>query len=174
MATPVATGLERGPLADAHRPEVEPIVVRPVTARLHELVDRAQATIRVAVREGHTDARITLRPAELGEVRITLRYGHGGVSALVTADSSKAVELLSQASSDLRRSLEQQGLSVHGLDVRLAGGDARQGAPTWRDANPSAQPRHQGYSEDDDNDQHPQSSDQQARVSEPGRIDVLA
>src|SRR5207247_3933792 len=152
----------------------ESVTPRPVTARLHELVAKAETTIRVAVRNGHTDARITLRPPELGEVRITLRYEGGGVSALLTADSGKAVEMLAQASADLRRSLEQQGLSVHGLDVRLAGDDARQGAASWRDGTPPAPARTGPYREDDDHDQQPEGVEPTTRVTEAGRIDVLA
>ena len=172
-ATSPAGASANAPAQVAPAVEREHPAVRPVTAHLHELVDKAQATIRVAVRDGHTDARITLRPHELGEVRITLRYEGGGVSALLTADSAKAVEVLAQASADLRRSLEQQGLTVHGLDVRLTGEDARQGAAPWRDGGQSA-PTHGGaYREDEDQDQ-PEGTEPATRVTEAGRIDVLA
>ena len=164
-----STPVQASPAAEREQP-----VLRPTTARLHELVDKAQATIRVAVRQGHTDARITLRPPELGEVKITLRYEGGGVSALLTADSGKAVEVLAQASADLRRSLEQQGLSVHGLDVRLAGDDARESA-AGRDANQPVPAPFAGYRDDDpDHDQQPESTAAPTRIAGTGRIDVLA
>ena len=93
-------------------------------ARLGELADVAGTLIRVAARDGKTTARITLRPVELGEVEIRLRYHAGGVSADVVAESRQAAQLLTNASSELRKSLESQGLTVHWLDVR-AGGDER-------------------------------------------------
>ena len=81
----------------------------------------------MATREGATQAHITLHPAELGEVSIRLRYHAGGVSADVLADSQAAAQVLQQASGDLKRSLEAQGLVVHDLDVR-AGEQERQRA----------------------------------------------
>ncbi|MFN8224917.1 MAG: flagellar hook-length control protein FliK [Gaiellales bacterium] len=93
-------------------------------ARLGELADVANTVIRVAARDGKTTARITLRPVELGEVEIRLRYHAGGVTADVVAESRQAAQLLSNASGELRRSLESQGLTVHWLDVR-AGSDER-------------------------------------------------
>lgn len=96
---------------------------RPVTVR--ELPETLQATIRVAVRERGAQARIVLRPAELGEVDIRLRYHDGGVSATVTAASEAAADTLVQAAPDLRRSLEAQGLTLVALDVRHSGAEQR-------------------------------------------------
>jgi nicotinate-nucleotide--dimethylbenzimidazole phosphoribosyltransferase len=87
-------------------------------AQLAELAQTARTVVRLAAREGAAQAHITLHPAELGEVEIRLRYHAGGVSADVLADSHAAVQVLQQASAELRRSLEAQGLAVHDLDVR--------------------------------------------------------
>ena len=94
-------------------------------ARLTQLADTARTVIRMAVRNGDAQAHITLHPAELGEVEIRLRYHAGGVSADVFADSRAAAQALQQASAELRRSLEAQGLVVHGLDVRHGPNDER-------------------------------------------------
>jgi flagellar hook-length control protein FliK len=85
---------------------------------LAQLVETARTVVRMAVRQGATEAHITLHPAELGEVSIRLRYHAGGVSADVLAESHTAAQALQGAASELRRSLEAQGLVVHELDVR--------------------------------------------------------
>jgi hypothetical protein len=75
---------------------------------------------------GLSAARITLSPPELGQVEIRLRYRGGGVRAELTAESVQAAQALGQASAELRRSLEEQGLTVLGLDIRHAGPEARE------------------------------------------------
>jgi hypothetical protein len=78
----------------------------------------AQAVVRLAVRDGSTQARITLEPAELGRVEIHLRYQAGGVAATLLADGTEAAQALVAAAGELRRSLEAQGVAVLALDVR--------------------------------------------------------
>jgi flagellar hook-length control protein FliK len=95
--------------------------------RVQELPEATDAAIRLAVRDGRTVARITLRPAELGEVQIRLNSDGNAVSATVIADSATAVEALVHASAELKRSLEAQGLTVQSLDVRQSGDEP---APT--------------------------------------------
>ncbi|MEZ5101940.1 MAG: flagellar hook-length control protein FliK [Thermoleophilia bacterium] len=94
-------------------------------ARLHEVGAVTRLVVRMAAREEATQARITLEPGDLGQVRISLKYHAGGISAEVVADSAEAAQALQQTVGDLKRSLEAQGLVVHGLDVRLAGGDGQ-------------------------------------------------
>lgn len=144
----------------------------PVSSRLNELVDKTRATIRFAVRHGHTDARITLRPAELGEVRIALRYENGGVSAMLTAESSKSFEALAQAASDLRRSLEQSGVTVNSLEVRLGGDEARRDPNAWSGGAPfTANPLDAQLDDDEPEDE---ASDQSRPAAASGGVDVLA
>lgn len=99
-------------------------------SRLAELAETFRTVVRVAAQEGRTEARITLHPGDLGEVQIRLRYEQGGVSADVLADSRQAAQTLQQSVSDLRRSLESQGLNVLWLDVRHGG----QERPAWLSA----------------------------------------
>jgi flagellar hook-length control protein FliK len=96
--------------------------------QLHELVAKVRETIRVTVREERTEARITLHPAELGEVRIRISYGPGGISASIVADSGRAAQTLAQASPELRRMLEQHGLTLQSVDVQVGGDAAQLGA----------------------------------------------
>ena len=143
---------------------------RPVAARLHDLAEKTEATIRVAVRGRHTDARITLRPPELGEVRITLRYEAGGVSAALSADSGKAVEVLAGASADLRRALEEQGVTVQSLDVKLADHNERREARPWQDGTAASQ----RLVSDSGEDEIEATLAPAARIPHGGQIDLLA
>jgi flagellar hook-length control protein FliK len=104
-------------VAETERPAV-PAPPPRAHAQLAELAHTARTVVRLAARDGAAQAHITLHPAELGEVEIRLRYHAGGVSADVLADSHAAVQVLQQASAELRRSLEAQGVTVHELDVR--------------------------------------------------------
>jgi flagellar hook-length control protein FliK len=90
---------------------------------MQDLADVTGTTMRMAVRSGQPVARITLHPADLGDVQVTMRYHQNGVSAIVMTDNREAAQALIQAGADLRRSLEAQGVTVHGLDVHLSGDD---------------------------------------------------
>jgi flagellar hook-length control protein FliK len=90
--------------------------------RVRDVPDVARATLRVAVRQnGSAMARISLHPADLGGVRITMRVHDGAVSATLAAETPAAAQALTQTVSDLRRSLESQGLQITSLDVHVAG-----------------------------------------------------
>jgi hypothetical protein len=97
--------------------------------RLRELAERVGAEVRLLVREGRSEARISLRPPELGEVRIRLAYEGSALSAVISADSAAAADALVAALGDLRRSLEGLGVSVLSLDVRSPQADEQGARP---------------------------------------------
>jgi flagellar hook-length control protein FliK len=134
VPTPVDPTAQPQPAAKVVAPPPVVPVAQPV--RLSQLVDATQAAIRVTARDGGASATIVLHPQELGTVEIQLHYGADGVSATVHADSPQAVQTLQQASPDLKRSLEAQGMVLLGLDVRdrTAAGDGggRQGSDRRR------------------------------------------
>jgi flagellar hook-length control protein FliK len=139
-----------GPAAAARQADPAPVTARvqaeaPAApapgVRLAELVEAAGTVIRIAARDQQGVARITLRPAELGSVDIRLTYGPGGVTAQLTAESPQAAQALAQASHELRRALEAQGLVVQSLDVQHAGGDDRPSANRDRLGSESGQQR---------------------------------
>jgi len=148
-------------------PTQAPAPGRPV--QLHELPAAAGASIRVAVRDGQTEAVLQLSPGDLGQVQIRLRYGADGVSAQIVADSAVAAQALRETASELRRSLESQGIVVRDLDVSTSGsgrsqGDNEQRRPgATRSAFPSA-----GDAGDDQGPAAP------VRRSVLGLVDVLA
>jgi flagellar hook-length control protein FliK len=100
--------------------------------RLTELAQAAQTAIKISSQNGDTSARITLHPNELGSVDIHLRYGSDGITATVRADSPQAAQVLHQAAPDLKRSLEAQGMSLLGFDVRDRSGQPADGDPTGK------------------------------------------
>lgn len=140
-------------------------------AHLPELVERAQAELRILVREARTEARISLRPPELGEVRIRVAFDAGGVSATLTADASQAVEVLAGAVSDLRRSLESLGLAVLSLDVRSAGLEQRPAEERRGETAPDGMPTSRRSTADDEEGNAPRKH---RLPLEGALIDVLA
>lgn len=64
---------------------------------------------------------LKLTPVELGEVRISLSVAQGRVSGTIEASNESARGLLEQNLEKLKSSLEQRGVTVDRLEVRLAG-----------------------------------------------------
>lgn len=124
VATP--DGLSRAPEAAARGP-----------ATL-QLAARVADELRLLAREGRNEARIILRPPDLGEVRIRVLELESGVTAFIVADSAQVVDALASAVSSLRRALEGVGVPLLGVDLRLAGG-RRQDDEEGREA-PSGPP----------------------------------
>jgi flagellar hook-length control protein FliK len=84
---------------------------------LQQAVETVQATVELAVRQGLTQARIQLHPAELGEIRIHLTQTSAGLLARVSAESSAAAQALTSAHAELRQSLSSLGIDVAQLHV---------------------------------------------------------
>jgi flagellar hook-length control protein FliK len=84
---------------------------------LQQVIDAARATIAMAARQGVTQARIALRPAQLGDVRIHLSQSADGLLARVTADSPAAAQALAEGRAELHQSLSSLGVSLLRLDI---------------------------------------------------------
>lgn len=115
---------------EASTPEVRaPELPRPMTemprmhARLHDLGTKTETAIRLAVRDGHGFARISMRPPELGSIEIRLSYRGGEIVAEVRAENAQTLGVLSQTAADLRRQLESHGIVLSDLQLRQSGGD---------------------------------------------------
>jgi flagellar hook-length control protein FliK len=91
------------------------------TVDLQGVIDAARATIALAARQGVSQARIALRPEELGEVRIHLSQSADGLLARVTADTPAAAQALAEGRADLHRSLSSLGVSLLRLDIGSSG-----------------------------------------------------
>jgi flagellar hook-length control protein FliK len=92
---------------------------------MQEMIESIHATIELAARQGVSQARIALQPAELGEIRIHLTQTGDGLLARVTAETPAAAEALAGARSELHQSL---GASLLRLDINsFAQPEGRQG-----------------------------------------------
>lgn len=161
-APPASAPQPQAPAAPGAQPGVDPTLAvlqggapgQPTElrlhSRLHELGSVTRLVVRMAAREEATQARITLEPGDLGQVRISLKYHAGGISAEVVADSVEAAQALQQTVGDLKRSLEAQGVVVHGLDVRLAGDDGQRAGRDSNAPTPGKGRGESGYELDDD------------------------
>ncbi|PTL59169.1 flagellar hook-length control protein FliK [Paraconexibacter algicola] len=97
---------------------------------LAQTVDRMIDLVHVATARGVARARLQLHPQELGGIEVRLRQSVDGLVAQITAQNGDAVQAVAQAGAELRRSLEERGLQLASLDIRLAAdGDA--GSP-WQ------------------------------------------
>jgi flagellar hook-length control protein FliK len=84
---------------------------------MQEMIESIHATIALAARQGVSQARIALQPAELGEIRIHLTQTGDGLLARVTAETPAAAEALAGARSELHQSLSTLGTSLLRLDI---------------------------------------------------------
>ncbi|MDR3073092.1 MAG: flagellar hook-length control protein FliK [Deltaproteobacteria bacterium] len=69
------------------------------------------------LQDGSRQMTLRLDPAELGQITLLLTVKGGEVRALIRADNPETTSLLSEQMSQLRSSLEEQGLKVAQLDV---------------------------------------------------------
>jgi flagellar hook-length control protein FliK len=103
--------------------------------RFVRLVDGLEARLRVSGAEGGKAMRMTLRPAELGDVTVRLQIAADGQSATATllAQNHQTGDMLAQAAGDLRQALADRGLRLDRLEVTagsLSGDAAKDGAPS--------------------------------------------
>ncbi len=80
-------------------------------------VDQVAAALALTVREGRTEATVTLRPAALGEVKVRIATGTDGVVIHISAERDAVGELLRARTGDLREALVRQQVPVAELHV---------------------------------------------------------
>ncbi len=90
---------------------------------LSRAAETVEHVLRLAATRGAMQARVSLKPAELGSLEVVIRQTAGGLTARVVADDAGAAQVLQQAGSELRRSLEQQGITLLNLDIGQSGGE---------------------------------------------------
>ncbi|HEX5225006.1 MAG TPA: flagellar hook-length control protein FliK [Solirubrobacteraceae bacterium] len=88
---------------------------------LAEIIERVNATVQLAARQGLSQARIALEPEELGQVRIHLTQTRDGLIARVAADSPEAARALLSGRGELAHSLRSLGSSLLSLDISSSG-----------------------------------------------------
>jgi flagellar hook-length control protein FliK len=118
-------------------------------AELQNAVDAVRATFTMAVRQGQTQARISLSPPSLGAIRISLSQTSDGLVARVVADHPEALRLLMQNSAELRNSLQSSGLHLLRLDIGQGG---QSGAQSGASSQTSAEAGAGGSAEEGDDE----------------------
>jgi flagellar hook-length control protein FliK len=107
--------------------------------RFEQLVNGLSARLRLSRAEGGRDMRMTLRPAELGDISVRLQLtGHGAVATL-QADDKVAASLLAQAASELRQALADRGVEIDRLEITTGAGTGGQAADGSREGGASAE-----------------------------------
>ncbi|HEU4976395.1 MAG TPA: flagellar hook-length control protein FliK [Baekduia sp.] len=126
MAAPPAAAPAAAPAQPAPVPGFLAPVLTP--ASMHATISRLEELARIAsLRGGQARAVLQLKPAELGAVDIQLRTSPHGLVATIHAHDQAGLQALAGAGGDLRRALEDRGVTVQQLDIQLspsAGGDA--------------------------------------------------
>ncbi len=84
---------------------------------LQEAIESLHGTIQLTARQGLSQARISLHPEELGEIRINLTQTAQGLLARVSAESPAAAQALAAARAQLRQSLSSLGINLARLDI---------------------------------------------------------
>jgi flagellar hook-length control protein FliK len=84
---------------------------------LQQTIETTRAAIQFAARQGLSQARISLQPAELGEISIHLSQTAAGLMARLTAETPAAAQALAAGHVELRQSLSSIGISLAHLDI---------------------------------------------------------
>ena len=101
--------------------------------QMQDMIESIHATIQLAAGQGASQARISLEPAELGEIRIHLTQTGDGLLARVTADTPAAAQALAAGRGELHEALSSLGTTLLRLDIGSSGlpeGRAERQAPT--------------------------------------------
>jgi flagellar hook-length control protein FliK len=167
-------GLTPTPAAAAQAAVANP----PAGVALQDMIESIHATIELAARQGMTQARIALEPADLGSVRVHLSQTADGLLARVSADTPAAAQALAGGRAELHESLSSLGISLLRLDIdsfgqpehrepngsSTSGGEPRAGAS----AAPEATESEGSHSAGEPQDVSP------TRLSGSALVDVLA
>jgi flagellar hook-length control protein FliK len=113
----------REPLSSDAAPAVEPPAAQ-APADLPEPVQQVSQVVVEAIEQGGGEARLHLKPAELGEVVIRLQIDGTDVRLQVQAERPEAMQLLREHRLDLTNLLGDRGLDLSELYVGLGGRDS--------------------------------------------------
>jgi flagellar hook-length control protein FliK len=93
-----------------------------------KVLDQVTEAMLKDLGQGRKQLSITLDPEDLGKVQVMLQVKGKEVNAVIHAESADTATMLSSQLSSIRKSLEEQGLTVQNLDVQtgLASGQQQQ------------------------------------------------
>jgi len=109
-----------------------PAIADPAAAREGTVAAQLVRAIRIQVRDGIGEAKLTLRPDHLGEVSVQLRVDKDRVSATLIVERADVRTQIEGQRAALRSGLEAQGLHLDELIVREDGERRRGGGQEER------------------------------------------
>jgi len=130
--------------------------------------------MRTMLREGGGEARLHLRPPELGAVTLSVVVEDGRVRATIQAERVDVADKLRKHGPDLRDALKEEGFTIEDLSIGAGGADGRPGAgPDPRSVAFWMEGLADGTSPDESIESGPASARRIRHVG-PGGIDLLA
>jgi len=93
---------------------------------ISEVIDQIVSRIKVEVKSDVSEIRILLKPEHLGEVSMKIEARNGIISAQFAAENQRVKEAIEAGLTNLKDSLNQQGINVSQLSVSVGNGDAEQ------------------------------------------------
>mgnify|MGYP005837662377 CR=1 FL=1 len=89
----------------------------------NELLQQVIQRVQVDLKPGQTEMRMNLKPENLGQLQMKLVLEDGKVTAQFLTSNQNVKEALENSLSQLRQSLQEQGIRVEKLSVLIGGGN---------------------------------------------------
>jgi flagellar hook-length control protein FliK len=99
----------------------ESVLTQSVQERIDTIAEQLATRLRLSQAAGGTQVQLSLKPRELGDVTVQMQVREGVVAATVLVDRADALNTIGTHIDELRRSLEDQGLSIQQLNVDVRG-----------------------------------------------------
>jgi flagellar hook-length control protein FliK len=122
VAGPAPTAI---PQPAAHQQVMDDLMIG--NAVEDEWIDRLAQDVQALVSSDNREARLHLRPRELGDLSIKLEMHDGQTKVHFTVDNAAAQSLIADASPRLQAMLEDRGFRLSQSSVDVGGGSAGRG-----------------------------------------------
>jgi flagellar hook-length control protein FliK len=89
--------------------------------RIDHIAEQLATRLRLSHAAGGSQVQLSLKPRELGDVTVQMQVREGVVAATILVDKADTARTMQASIEDLKRSLEQQGLSIQEFSVDVRG-----------------------------------------------------
>ncbi|MCW2927524.1 MAG: flagellar hook-length control protein [Thermoleophilia bacterium] len=120
QASSVATAARTEPQGQGTRVRGEFAQVA-LQERIDHIADQLATRLRLSQAAGGSHVQLSLKPRELGEVTVQMNVRDGAVAATILVDKPDTLRTLQTNIEELKRSLENQGLSIGEFSVDVRG-----------------------------------------------------
>ncbi|WP_288908361.1 flagellar hook-length control protein FliK [Desulfovibrio legallii] len=107
-----------------------------------QVAGQVESGLLASMQNGGTRLDLQLHPQELGAITLSLTVRNGEVTALIRPEKSETADMVNRQMEHIRLNLEQQGLKVDKVEVRLDSN--QQDASAWQDLQ-----QHNSWQEED-------------------------